>query len=190
MKRVIIILPLALAACNSKSGSQAATGSPIDVEARMAAAMKLQPGNWATKFQIVKMEMAGASAPGARDPKAAEAINQAMVAHGADASAFENCISLAQAAKPLSIMLAGNDVTGCRYDNFTAANGKIAAKMTCKRGKGTMTRTLSGSYSAERYAFTSEMVGDGKTKETALRMKTQTSAARVGACPVDTKNTV
>ncbi len=185
MKRLIMFVPLALIACSAKPGTGAAEQSPTDIEARLAAAMKLQPGNWATKFEIVRMEAAGTS-----DPKAADAINQAMAAHGADASAFENCISPAQAAKPMSILLAGNDISDCRYDNFTAENGKIAAKMSCKRGKGKMTRTMIGSYSAGTYAFTTEITGDGSTKQTAMRMKTQTSAARVGACPVDAKNTV
>ena len=77
MKRLIIFVPLALIACSAKPGTGAAEKSPTDIEARLAAAMKLQPGNWATKFEIVRMEAAGTS-----DPKAADAINQAMAAHG------------------------------------------------------------------------------------------------------------
>jgi Protein of unknown function (DUF3617) len=185
MKHPIIFMPLVLAACGSQPVSNIAKGPQGDIEARIAAALKMQPGNWATKFNILAMDVVGT-----KDPKTAEAIQQAMVAHGAGASAYENCISQAQAAKPLAILFAGSDMTDCRYDSFTAAAGKMAAKMTCKRGKGTLTRTMAGTFTPTTFAFTTEMTGDGATEATALKMKTQTSAARTGACAVDVKNTV
>jgi hypothetical protein len=82
------------------------------------------------------------------------------------------------------------DITGCAYDSFTAAGGTMSAKMTCKRGKGKTIRTMTGTYSSTAYAFTTEMIGDGATEATSLTMKTQSSAKRLGACPVDLKNTV
>jgi hypothetical protein len=185
MKHRIILISLALSACNSQPAANVAKGSEGDVEARIAAALNIQPGNWATKFQIVAMDVVGT-----KDPKTTDAIQQAMVAHGAAASEYENCISKEQAAKPLAILFAGSDTTDCKYDSFTAAGGKMAAKMTCKRGKGTLTRTMTGTFSATTFAFTSETAGDGATGETALKMRTQTSATRVGACAVDLKNTV
>jgi hypothetical protein len=80
MKHLMILVPLALSACNTQPATKIAKGSANEIEARMAAALNLQPGNWATNFRITAMEMAGT-----KDPKAAEAIQQAMAAHGAAA---------------------------------------------------------------------------------------------------------
>ena len=185
MKHLIVIIPLAFTACNSQPGAAVSKASTTDVEARMAAVLKMEPGNWATKFRIVAMDMVGS-----KDPKTADAIQQALAAHGAQASDYENCISQAQAAKPLAILFSGHDVSNCRYDSFTATGGKMTAKLICKQGNGTVTRIMSGTFSPTTYAFTTEMVGDGATEATALTMKTQMSATRVGACAVDVKNTV
>ena len=93
MKHLIVIIPLALTACNSQPGAAVSKASTTDVEARMAAVLKMEPGNWATKFRIVAMDMVGS-----KDPKTADAIQQALAAHGAQASDYENCIS--QARRP------------------------------------------------------------------------------------------
>jgi CheY-like chemotaxis protein len=188
MKRVIFVLPLALAACDNGPSVTATNASTADIAAKTADMVKIEPGNWKTKVQILDISM-----PGMDDPRVADAMKQAMQSHSKTANEFNYCVTPEQAEKPRAEMFAGKDNGDCRYDSFTMAGGKIASKMTCKRSGGTMTMTMDGTYSPTAYAMTAQMTGIGPSgpgKAGSMTMKMQTNAERTGACSVDKKGTI
>jgi Protein of unknown function (DUF3617) len=187
-----MILPCMLfaaaTACNSSPSVTATNASTAEIAAKTADMVKIEPGNWKAKVRILDMTM-----PGTDDPRIADAMKRAMEAHGKGTREFDYCVTPEQAEKPRAEMFAGKDNGDCRYDSFSMAGGRIASKMSCKRGGGTMTMTMNGTYSPTAYAMTAEMVGigpGGAGKPGSMTMKMQTSAERTGACAADKKQSV
>ena len=185
MKRLAFLVPIALCACNSQPSVTATNASTAEVAAKAAAMVRVEPGNWKTSVKMIDIQM-----PGIKDPRVAESMKEAMKSHGNAAREFNYCVTPEQAAKPNAEMFVGNDSGDCLYDRFSMADGKIASKMTCRRGGGTMTMTMNGTYSLTAYTMTADMVGigpDGSGTEGSVNMKLETTAMRTGQCTTPNK---
>lgn len=171
--------PLAvLAACNSQPTVSATNASVAEVATKAQGAMKLEPGEWSTKTEVLEFDM-----PGMKDPRLAEMMKQGMKESAA--KSFTYCITPEEAAKPPAEMFAGKDNGECRFDNFVMSGGRMDSKMTCKprSGDGSMTMVMSGQYSPTSYDATVSMtVGGGVAPHGAMSMKAKTTASRVGPC--------
>jgi hypothetical protein len=169
---------LPLAACNREPEVRAKNASVEEVVNKVAAAggvdSFVRPGKWSSTVTIDEL-----SAPG-MPPQAAAQMKQMM----ARAHNVESCLTPEEAKKPDPNFFSGKD-SGCRYDNFTMAGGKIDMTMRCSGGhaKGaSSTMHMSGTYAPDEYHMAMENLTETGTKVGAMTMKMRIDAKRVGEC--------
>lgn len=146
MKRIAILLPMILAACNSGPNVTAKNASVEEVSNKVAAAQSkasfISPGQWTSKATITSMEIPGMEK---MPPEAAKKMKEAA----SKGSEFTSCVTEADVKSPKAGMFGGDK--SCRYDHFTMAGGSIDAKMTCEAQGQKRVMTLKGTYSGDAY---------------------------------------
>ena len=164
--RPTVIVPLlaacALAGCNSGDTVTAKNESVESVADKVAASdNKPRPGRWEASMKFGASTMQG---------PAQKVGGQVMAV----------CLTPEMAAKAdgSQFRQAG---TGCQYDTFTMAGGKIDAVMSCKHDSLTQRVTMNGTYSPEAYSLhmvTQMEIQPGKQMTTEMTMDSR----RVGEC--------
>lgn len=173
--RTVIVLPalalLILSACGSSDGVEAKNESPEAVAGKIAASdVKPQPGRWQGTFKLESMDMPGMPA------NVREAMGKSM---GASQTYF-TCLTPEEVSKPDASFFRTN-ASGCVYNHFSMAGGKIDAKMTCPAGSGPTEMTMSGTYGETDYAI--KIAGKGELqKGMPMTMSMAIAMQRVGEC--------
>lgn len=139
----------ALAGCGDSKDAVTAKNESVEAVASQVAQsdVKPRPGRWESAMKLDRMEIANLP------PQAKEAMakQQGMT------QTFASCLTPEQAERPNAEFFQ-KGASGCTYDTFTMAGGKIDAVMTCKQGAGPQKVTMNGTYSPDSYtmAITSE----------------------------------
>ena len=166
---------LALAACSNEPSGEVEKESFESVAKKIATSeIKPRPGRWQSNFKIESMEMPG------MPPQAREMMQRQM----ASAKSHFTCLTPEQADRP-SAEFFQKGATGCTYDHFTMADGKLDAEMTCKRGPGNAKMTMLGNYSADSYdvKVTSQSgLGQSEMQGETMKMVMAIASHRVGDC--------
>ena len=181
---LLLLCPLALAACGGSEPAVKAENASIDDVAKATQnAVKMQPGQWQTQIKFVSVDVPGM-------PKAqADMMGQQMAKMSVQTA--ETCVTPEMVNQPPSEMFGGKAGAGCTYEKFELAGGKIDSVVSCKpHGAGEMKAPTSGTLGSTSYELTSDTVmsgmpgmpGGGK-----MTMKTQITGKRVGDCPAQTK---
>lgn len=174
MNRVTIaVLPLlALAACGKADDGPK---SPEQVAAEVKDAVKMSPGQWQTTVAMTKFEMPGAP------PEAANAFKGML----SQATTTESCLTKEEAEKdPGEFIKKGQAGADCKFENFSAAGGKIEGKMICSRPQqGTMESTMNGTMTPETMAMVMDMkVTDPNMPGGGVNMTMKMDSKRIGEC--------
>ena len=181
---LLLLCPLALAACGGSEPAVKAENASIDEVAKATQnAVKMQPGQWQTQIKFVSVDVPGM-------PKAQADMMGQQMAKMSETTA-ETCVTPEMVNKPPSEMFGGKAGGGCTYDKFELAGGKLDSVMSCKpQAGGEMKATTSGTIDSTSYELASDttmsgmpgMPGGGK-----MTMKTQIIGKRVGDCTAQTK---
>lgn len=178
MKHLLLIAPMALAACNSGPSVEASNATARQVAEKVAAAgaaPRMSPGRWEGTMTITDMQMPGMPAE----------MGETMKAQMSKAHNFTNCLTPEQANKPAADFFSGGN-NSCVYDRFSMSNGQIDAAMTCKgQGPGgTMNATMKGNFSSDSFqlAMTSKTAGTPGQPMTNMTMSMRMESKRVGEC--------
>lgn len=182
MKKLLLLAPLALSACNSGPTVKATNASVEEVAEKVAAsggAMTLTPGRWEGTVTIAEMEIPGLP------PEAAAKMKEGR----AKGEVITNCLTPEQAKKP-SAEFFGRGNKDCRYDHFSMTGGRIDAKMQCKSGGMTVDATMAGQFSSDSYqmTMTSKSAGTPSQPMSAHTMTMKIDARRTGECKGDEKS--
>jgi hypothetical protein len=177
MKRLILIAPIALIACNKGPSISAENASVAEVAAKVDAANGgksfVSPGHWQTTMTIKEMAIPG------MPPEMAEK----MKAHMGQGKTFETCLTPAEASKPKADFFAGADKS-CHYEKFEMSGGKIDMVMQCARTSGKQTMVMNGTYSDDSYKMEMTSTGTGAPDNptAGMSMKMAMDATRTGEC--------
>lgn len=175
----LLTLAFALSACsNGTDGNGDGTISREEV-AEAASAIKLQPGQWEHKIEIVDVSV-DESKLSPEEQKFLGAMMKAMVGK---VTTNTSCLTEEEAAKPDAAFLAGTDKDECTYDRFDVSGGKIDAAIRCagKENGETGTFTMLGDYQSDSY--TMAMTMDVSSPQMGvMKMKAKNSARRIGEC--------
>lgn len=178
MKHLLILAPMALAACNSGPSVEATNATAKQVAEKVAAAgaaPRMLPGRWEGTATVTSMEMPG------MPPE----MGEQMKAQMSKPHPFSNCLTPEEANKPAADFFSGG-AEGCVYDHFSMNNGTLDAAMTCKgRGPGgTMHATMKGDFSGDSFqlAMTSKTTGAAGQPMSSFTMAMKMEAKRVGEC--------
>jgi hypothetical protein len=128
----------------------------------------MQPGEWETTVEVVRMEA----------PNMPQGMNMPMPA----ATTIRTCLTAEQVSRPNAGFLTGKgDASGCTYENFSMAGGRIQGSVQCSSQGTTMRSTFNGQFSATSYEMTQQVEtgAQGMTME----MESRTSGRRIGDCP-------
>lgn len=168
---VLAAATLALASCNQKEDQAAKPAGQVAA----AKADMPQPGMYRTTVKVLEVNMPGLPAG-----------HQGMVQNmfGKAGKTMESCLTKADAEKgyeELSKRAAEGD---CKRENFSAAGGKIAAKMVCQTGQGmTATTELTGTYSPTSSSLQMSTRSDVPgVPGGAMTMKAEMTQERIGDC--------
>ena len=166
----MILAVLALGACN-RSDVVAKNESAESVAKKVAEAdIRLEPGRWESVMKIDKMEIANL-------PASAKA---AMEQQQGTTHTFTTCLTPEEAAKP-SASFFQKGASGCTYDHFTMAGGRIDAEMTCKQGTGPTHMTMKGEYGGDHYAMAIKSQGEMQPGM-AMNVAMTINSRRLGDC--------
>lgn len=178
MNRNFIIaatLPLALALAGCGSGGKDVSAKDESVESvanKVAAAgVKPNPGRWELSMAMGKVEMTGMPA----------GAQEAMTKQAGAATTTAICITPEMANNTDGGMFKNAGPSGCKYDSFTMADGKINGVMTCETGGQKVNVTTSGTYGTDAWEMASKVntdMGGGRT----MTMESVTTGKRVGEC--------
>ncbi|WP_343520789.1 DUF3617 domain-containing protein [Sphingomonas sp.] len=177
---LFLLCPLALAACGGSQPAVKAENASIDQVAKATQdAVKMEPGEWETQIKFVSVDVPGM-------PKAqADMMGQQMAKMSE--TTHKTCITAEMVSKPPSEMFGGKAGSGCTYDTYELAGGKLNAVMTCKpQGAGEMKATTTGTINSTSYELTSDTVMSGMPGmpgEGKMTSKTQIIGKRIGDCP-------
>lgn len=134
---------LSLGACK-KEGVVAKDESVESVAKKVAASeVKPRPGRWESSMKLARMDMPG------MPPQMKEAMSKQMGA----VQTFATCLTPEEASKPEAGFFQ-KGASGCKYDHFVMADGRIDAEMTCKQQGREMKTTMQGSYGEDVYDVT------------------------------------
>lgn len=178
MKRLVILAPMALAACNTSPSVTATNASMAEVSNKVAAASAsgqfVSPGRWETTMKITDIAMPGAPAGMAEQMKGKMPTK-----------AIASCLTPEEAKAPKGNFFGAQ--RDCTYDHFTMANGTLDAKMVCKAEGQTRTMVMKGNYSADTYQMTVESSGNSGQKGpmAGMSIKMEMNAKRTGECTGD-----
>lgn len=180
---VAIVSALLLAACNKSPEIHEKNISVGDVAQKVRDAGVgdggfLDPGQWRTVSTLEEMKIPGASAE-------TQAFMKRMSSSTANTT-VEYCLTPEEARKPSGKFFAGKESGNCRYESFDMSGGKMNAVMRCQgEPSGTVTMTMSGTYSSDSYVSHGEMKVEG-SPQGAMSMKMRTEAKRIGECTAKT----
>lgn len=131
---------LSLGACK-KEGVVAKDESVESVAKKVAASeVKPRPGRWESSMKLARMDMPG------MPPQAREAMSKQMGA----TQTFATCLTPEEASQPDAGFFQ-KGASGCKYDHFVMADGRIDAAMTCKQQGGAVKATMQGTYAEDAY---------------------------------------
>jgi len=170
---------LALAACSSGADSDGDGKISQEEAVAEAKSLKLEPGNWESKVEIVDVNFDKAKLP----PEArgmTEALMKAMVGK---VTTSKNCLTPEEAANPDAGFLTGGEKKDCEYKRFDLSGGKIDAAMICKGDQQGQQGefTLSGDYSPTSYTMAMVMNISSPGTGTMV-IKAKNASRRIGAC--------
>ncbi|MBO9623640.1 MAG: DUF3617 domain-containing protein [Sphingomonas sp.] len=181
MKHLVVLAPMALAACNSGPSVDVTNASVNEVSEQVAAAggaQFLNAGRWEGTGGITEMTIEGLT------PEQSAKMKEEMAK---EEKKFVSCLTEEEAKKPAASFFAG-DQGDCRYDRFTMRNGVIDGEMTCKSEEGIEHKsTIKGSFSSDSFsmAMTSKSAGKPGVPMSAYTMTLKMDAKHVGACKGD-----
>ena len=170
---------LALAACSSGADSDGDGKISREEAAEEAKSVKLNPGKWENKVEIVDVNLDDSKLPpGAEAMK--EQMTKAMVGRVTTSS---SCLTPEQAAKPEASFLAGADNDKCEYKKFDLSGGKIDAEISCRGDKDGQNGdfTMDGRYDENSYEMTMVMNASSGDMGTMV-IKAKSNARRIGDC--------
>jgi hypothetical protein len=131
-----------------------------------------EPGKWQTKVSLLDIDIPG------MPPQAAQQMKQTMAK--VQEQSYDTCLTEADVKLPKADFFAGKN-NDCRYDHFTMSGGKIDAALRCEaKPSGTMTMTINGTYSRDRYEATMAM--DFSGGEGGMKMRSHSESRRIGQC--------
>ena len=161
----------AVVGCNSQDSIEAKNESVESVAQKVASSgLMPKPGRWEATVKLEKMDIPG------MPPEAREMMQQHMSATQTSVS----CLTPEKAEKPDASFFQP-DASGCIYEKFSMADGKLDAVMTCENGGQMQKMSMNGTYDQENYTMrmSSEGVGpDGKP----VSMDMSVVSRRVGEC--------
>lgn len=184
--RLIHTTPLAaailLAACGGSGGdadsNKDGTVSSAEVVAEAAGAIKPQPGQYRTTYQLLEFNVPGMP----------EAMKQRMKAQmgGANevAKPITYCLTPEQSAANGAEQMAKNMAEGnCTVSRFDVSGGTISAEMQCAAPNGASSHVvMDGQMTTTSSTMTmtneTDMQGLGK-----VQMKSRVTSERIGDCP-------
>lgn len=173
VKRVIAAAGLlALAACGSgESGGNgsAAAGKGGTSAVAGGGGVQLQPGEWETTTQMVKVEGM---------PKEVAAMMMKEATKG------RNCITPEELKEANAGLFGGEEQKNCKREGFAFQNGRISGKLSCtgEGGEGgTSSMEMSGQYSATTYDVTARI--STNVQGMSANMESRTQGRRIGDCP-------
>lgn len=176
-----------LCACNKSPDVDMKNASVAEVAQKLGGAGDafIHPGQWQTKVTVEDMSFPGMT-------PAAQAQMKSIMGQQQNIT-VDHCISAEEAKRPGGQFFTGKDSGDCRYDRFTMSGGKIDAVMRCDaKNSGSMTMTVSGTYSPDSSTTRSEMSMSGGPQG-GMRIKSVVENRRIGACtgkPDDVKVTM
>jgi hypothetical protein len=161
---------LSLAGC--KKESVVASNESAESVARKVQESNLRPrpGRWESTVTVEKVDMPGLP------PQAKAMMDRQMSAP----TRFATCLTPEQAAKPDAGFFR-KDASGCAYDHFVMADGKIDAVMSCGQQGHRMKIAISGDYTPEAYSVRASTQGEMQPGAT-MTIQTAIAAHRVGEC--------
>lgn len=177
MRALLLTLPLlTLAACNSSPSVSADNASLEEVAAKVkesgaASSIRMNPGEWVTEAKLEEMEIPG------MPPQAAEQMKAMM---SRQVSGHKYCLTAAQAEKPDADFFSGAK-TGCTYDHFEMAGGKVSGTMRCSQGGASQTVVFDGQYSPDSYQMHMNSTVEGGPQGS-MKMAMSMNSKRVGDC--------
>jgi hypothetical protein len=168
---VSLVAAIGLAACSSEPTVKAENESAESVAKKVEAAnIRPKAGQWESTMTIEKMEVEGM-------PPEAKKMMQAALGKG---QTFSSCLTPEEAEKPSAEFFQGKD-SGCTYEKFEMAGGKLDAVMTCKGGGQSQHMTMTGEYGEEAYQF--RATADGEVQPgMPMSMVMTVSSKRTGEC--------
>ncbi len=186
MKHAIIAAATALllVSCNAQegTGNEGANGAGANeaeadaaaeggsAAAPPAAMATLSPGQWETRVEVLRLNMSDV-------PNMPAGMTPPMP----PPTTVRSCLTPEQARQPNAGFLTGaENQSGCTYENFSMAGGRMRGIVTCTREGTTVRATVNGSFTADSYEMESEsrVTANGMTVETASRV----SSRRIGDC--------
>ena len=168
---VAMIAALGLAACGQEKGVEAKNESVESVAGKVAASdVKPRAGRWESTMKLEKMEI-GNLPPAAKE---AMAKQQGMTQE------FSSCLTPEQAERPNAEFFQ-KGVSGCTYDHFTMAGGRIDAEMTCKQGSGPQKVKMNGTYGEDSYSIAIASEGEMQPGMP-MKMAMTIASRRTGEC--------
>ena len=182
MKAIVVLLPLALAACGSKPSVSAENASVEEVAAKVKAAggqaVFLSPGHWDSTVTIQQVSIPG------MPPEVTAHMKQAMAG-----KVTGSCLTPEQAKRPGADFFGGKDRKDCRYEHFEMGDGKLDARMVCSGAGagGAATITMQGTYGPDAFkmAMTTEAKGGAGAPMGPMGPMTMAAtidSKRTGAC--------
>lgn len=172
--RSLLLVPLAaaLALVACKQDSVVAKDESAEAVAEKVARsdIRMKPGRWEASMKMEKMEMPNL-------PPAARAMMDKQIGV---TQTQASCLTPEQAERPAADFFQAG-ASGCKYDDFVMAGGKLDAAMVCAERGAEVKIAMTGTYSETSYALTMNMEGEAQP---GMPMSTQmTVAARhVGDC--------
>jgi len=165
---------LLVAGCSSPDSVEAENESAESVAEKVAKSnIRPRPGRWESTMKILKLDI----------PDMPPEAQQMMKQHMSAAQTSLNCLTPEEAAKPDAEFFQQNS-SGCTYENFQMAGGKLDAKMTCEENGAKQMMEMSGTYSEESYNLNVSADGVGPNGQ-AMSMAMSIASRRVGECTGD-----
>lgn len=161
---------IALAGCGDKKSPDAATSQSAAGETSASASgAKPQPGHWQVKLKVTDFDI-----PGMPDN-----LKQAVGKQMNQAGDIATCLTAEEAARNDGKFF-GPRNKNCTYQDFSMANGQVAAKMTCDQNGAKQTVEMHGSYGAQAYDLSLKSNGDMNGQKMTMAM--HVTGARTGPC--------
>ena len=164
---------LALTGCK-KAAVDEKDADPGTVASKVAAAdLKPQPGRWESTLKMESMDMPG------MPPEAKAMMEKSM----GTARKLATCLTPEQAARPAADFF-NQGSSGCKYEHFTMADGRLDGAMTCQHGPEVMKITIAGNYAPDSYEVHTDSkvsMPGGKAMTSSMTM----TSHRVGDCKGD-----
>ena len=174
-RQIALVSLLLLASCgkgtDTGQGAADSSSKAADSPAKVAETIKIKPGAWDATTELVSMEIEGVDSAAFKDSLGRK-------------TAFKNCVTPEQAARPASDFFAHPDLKNgkCKSESFDMTGGKLAAVIVCEPGQGQagpMRMELSGNYGPDAYDMTVTMNGKGGPNGGAMKMVAHSSGKHV-----------